>query len=219
LTPAFQALEPAGLLHRVYLEDLLKLSDPSRASFGVRLLRLLVLDPHAVPAEARALATTAHTQPEPLTTMDLIETILVYKLPRLTRQEIIAMLQLPETDLKQTRFYQEVFAEGEQEGLEKGLEQARHETAANLLSLTQMDNATIATITGLDQTAVAALRQTPRQAPATQSLRPTKARSAYSRNPVVAADGPRAKGRGPRRAPLALGSRPFCLQAAWRREA
>ena len=49
--------------------------------------------------------------------MNLIETILVYKLPTLSREEIRNHARdLTDTDLKQTRFYQEVFTEGRQEG-------------------------------------------------------------------------------------------------------
>ena len=48
--------------------------------------------------------------------LDFIETILVYKLPRLSREEIKTMLALNEIELKQTRFYQEVVEEGRQEG-------------------------------------------------------------------------------------------------------
>ncbi|MDO9106957.1 MAG: DUF4351 domain-containing protein [Methylovulum sp.] len=47
--------------------------------------------------------------------LDFIETILVYKLPRLSREEIKTMLALNEIELKQTRFYQEVVEEGRQE--------------------------------------------------------------------------------------------------------
>jgi len=47
---------------------------------------------------------------------------MVYKFPKLSRDEIKAMLHLPDTELKQTRFYQEVFAEGLEEGIEKGIE-------------------------------------------------------------------------------------------------
>jgi predicted transposase/invertase (TIGR01784 family) len=46
------------------------------------------------------------------------ETILIYKLPRLSREEMGKMFGLSE--LKQTRFYQEVFAEGKEEGKEEG---------------------------------------------------------------------------------------------------
>jgi len=53
------------------------------------------------------------------TIVNLIETILVYKLPTLSREEIQAMLELTDVDLKQTRFYQDVFAEGYLEGHQK----------------------------------------------------------------------------------------------------
>jgi predicted transposase YdaD len=41
---------------------------------------------------------------------------MVYKLPTLSREEIQQMMGLSDIDLKQTRFYQDVFAEGEVEG-------------------------------------------------------------------------------------------------------
>ena len=47
--------------------------------------------------------------------LEFIETVLVYKLPNLSREEIRAMLGL-DVQLKQTRFYQEV----EEEGFHKG---------------------------------------------------------------------------------------------------
>ena len=46
------------------------------------------------------------------------ETVLVYKFPKLTREEIEAMFTY--SDLKQTRVYQEARAEGEQRGLQVG---------------------------------------------------------------------------------------------------
>jgi predicted transposase YdaD len=46
------------------------------------------------------------------------ETILVYKFPNMSREEIEAMFGLSE--LKQTRFYQEAFQEGKEEGIEQG---------------------------------------------------------------------------------------------------
>lgn len=52
--------------------------------------------------------------------IDLIETLLVYKLPHLTRQEIKKMLRLPDPDLRKTRFYQEAYSEGEEDGHRAG---------------------------------------------------------------------------------------------------
>ncbi|MDB9313357.1 DUF2887 domain-containing protein [Spirulina sp. CS-785/01] len=56
-----------------------------------------------------------HLPPAPLQRdiIDLIETIVIYKLPQASREEIAAMLGL--TDLKQTRFYQDAFEEGREE--------------------------------------------------------------------------------------------------------
>jgi len=50
--------------------------------------------------------------------IDLIESIMVYKFPQKSRKEIAGMLGID--DLKQTRFYQEVFTEGKQEGKQEG---------------------------------------------------------------------------------------------------
>lgn len=61
------------------------------------------------------------------TIVELVETILVYKLPTLSRQEIQTMFGLTDIDLKQTRFYQEVFAEGRQEGRQEGHQEGRQE--------------------------------------------------------------------------------------------
>ncbi|MBW4512429.1 MAG: Rpn family recombination-promoting nuclease/putative transposase [Scytonematopsis contorta HA4267-MV1] len=52
------------------------------------------------------------------TLIELIETIIVYKFPDLTRQEIEDMLRL--SDLKKTKVYQEAFEEGSQQGEQRG---------------------------------------------------------------------------------------------------
>ncbi|GAB4208109.1 MAG: Rpn family recombination-promoting nuclease/putative transposase [Coleofasciculaceae cyanobacterium] len=51
--------------------------------------------------------------------IEFIETIVVYKFPQLSREEIETMLGLSE--LKNTRVYQEAHEEGLQEGIERGL--------------------------------------------------------------------------------------------------
>ena len=50
--------------------------------------------------------------------LELIETVLVYKFPKLSRQEIEAMFTY--SDLKQTRVYQEAREEGELRGEQRG---------------------------------------------------------------------------------------------------
>ena len=74
--------------------------------------------------EAEAIDTTLTTA-----IVNLVETILVYKLPTLSREEIQAMLELTDTDLKQTRFYQDVFTEGERTGRQEGRQEGRQKAS------------------------------------------------------------------------------------------
>jgi predicted transposase YdaD len=50
----------------------------------------------------------------------LIETVIIYKLAQLSREEIQTMLQVH--DIRETRVYQEAKEEGLKEGMEKGIE-------------------------------------------------------------------------------------------------
>ena len=108
-------------VHRVYLEDL---AGVDRCSPALSLIMLAICPPR----QATELARQTLVLPDPLPVgrdewLDFIETILVYKFPQLSREEIKQMIGLQDIELKQTRFYRDVFSEGEQEGLEKGLEQ------------------------------------------------------------------------------------------------
>jgi predicted transposase/invertase (TIGR01784 family) len=53
--------------------------------------------------------------------LQFIETILAYKFPTMSREEMEQMFGLSE--LKQTRFYQEAFQEGVEQGKVQGIEQ------------------------------------------------------------------------------------------------
>lgn len=128
----YEALLQCGLLHRVYLEDLL---DAPALGFDARLARLVVLDPARAPAEARELVTAPDSAADPLEILDLVETILVYKFPQCSREEIRTMLHLPETNLKQTQFYKDVFSEGRQEGRLEGRLEGRQEGRQRELDL------------------------------------------------------------------------------------
>ena len=129
LDPCYASLLTLPEVRRVYLEDLAGISNPS---LGLRLVQLLIAAPRTAAEQARHLAqqlqTRSESSPLPLSeALDLIETILVYRLPKLTRQEIQAMLGFTHTDLKKSRFYQEVFAEGRQEGHQEGHQEGRQE--------------------------------------------------------------------------------------------
>lgn len=120
----------AGLLtlpavRRVCLDQL---DAEARATPGWDLLHLIVTPTDHAAVRARALLQAAPAEPgAALDWSDFIETILVYKLPLSTREEIQAMLGITDIDLKQTRFYQDVFAEGQAEGRQEGWQQGRQQ--------------------------------------------------------------------------------------------
>jgi len=131
LSAPYEHLAQCGLVRRIYLKDLLDLKG---LSLDLRLLRLIVMEPSATRAEARDLVCNPDPAEDRLEILDLVETILVYKFPALTREEVRVMLHLPETELTKTRFYQEVFGEGREEGREEGRRQASIEILAQLLA-------------------------------------------------------------------------------------
>lgn len=83
-----------------------------------------------------------------------VETLLVYKLPRLSREEIRKMLNLLNVELKETRFYQEVFAEG----VEEGQREERLRIARRLLDVI-LDDRLLVEKTGLSEADVRELRE------------------------------------------------------------
>ena len=104
----------------MYLEDF---SGRPATTIGIRLIQLLIADAEQAVLRAGALlrqARTMSTAELPFEqVLEFVETILVYQCPQWGREEIKAMLGL-DTELKQTRFYQEVFAEGRIEGEARG---------------------------------------------------------------------------------------------------
>lgn len=105
---------------RIYLDEL---GEAANDFLGAGVIKIVVeseSEEQAVPV-AKALIEQTFTQ---LTDervqknlIDLIESIIVYKFPLKTREEIEAMFNL--SDLKQTRVYQEALAEGEEIGRQR----------------------------------------------------------------------------------------------------
>ena len=120
-------------LHRIYLEDYQNRTDLSPI---LEFIRLIASDKQQTITQAKVLAD--RLDKIDLDGLDFIETILVYKLPHLSREEIRKMLSLYEVELKQTRFYQEVSAEGREEGEligeKKGKLEGKQEECIKLLS-------------------------------------------------------------------------------------
>jgi predicted transposase/invertase (TIGR01784 family) len=82
--------------------------------------------------------------------IELIETVILYKLPRLNREEIQAMLQV--SDIRQTRVYQEAKEEGRKEGIETERERNVQEKLRLIAKMAamKMSAETIADLLGLD---------------------------------------------------------------------
>jgi predicted transposase/invertase (TIGR01784 family) len=122
----FRELLASSRVRRIYLDEL---EEAAERSLGVKVVKLVIEPAETAGEQARQLIVQAKQQLDDAAVkrdlINLIETIIVYKLPQKSREEIAAMLNLSE--LKQTRFYQEVKQEGLEEGLEQGLQQGKQE--------------------------------------------------------------------------------------------
>ena len=78
--------------------------------------------------------------------VELIETVIIYKLPRLSREEIQAMLQVH--DIRETKVFQEAKEEGIEEERQRSLEEKRRGVAR--LAAMKMSAEKIAEILELD---------------------------------------------------------------------
>jgi predicted transposase/invertase (TIGR01784 family) len=116
-TVHYSELLESERVKRIYLNELEFLPT---ASFGSRLVKLIMTRKNKVISSAKQLVTETKqetiSRSEQVLILDLIETIIVYKLPQLGREEIKQMLGLTDMDIKETKFYQDVFTEGRQEG-------------------------------------------------------------------------------------------------------
>ncbi|MHC5934220.1 Rpn family recombination-promoting nuclease/putative transposase [Nostoc sp.] len=111
---------------RVYIDEL---SSIERSSIGIETVKLIIEPESTATTRALEIVNSARQQIPDVATIreiiQLIETILIYKLPRLSQEEIGRMFG--SNELKQTRFYQDVFAEGRQEGKQEGRQEGREE--------------------------------------------------------------------------------------------
>ncbi len=106
-------------VRRIYLDELPQRSHPS---LGIGVIKLVVESETAAVRTAQTLIERTREeitdQSSQRQLIDLIESIIIYKFPQKSREEIEAMFGL--SDLKQTRVYQEALAEGEEQGLQEG---------------------------------------------------------------------------------------------------
>jgi predicted transposase YdaD len=104
-------------------------------SLGIGVLKLMIQNESQAINSAKILIERISTEiAEPQTqrnVINLIESIIIYKLPLKNREEIEAMFELQ--DLKKTRFYQEALGEGKLEGMQEGEVLGRQKGEANLV--------------------------------------------------------------------------------------
>lgn len=133
--PAMEPLLALPNLRRVYLDELPLLES---ANPWLWLVALIVADTEAIaPIVRKVQAHGTRRRAGGVDWLDLLETVLVYKLPLSTREEIQKMFNFTDVSLKETRFYQDVFAEGvvegRQEGRQEGWQAGRLEGEAAVL--------------------------------------------------------------------------------------
>ncbi len=131
----FQEFLQLPNITRIYINEL---TPSETTSLPVRLLKLIIEPAATAPNLAISLSDQARIEIPDLAIrenlINLLETIIVYKLPQKSREEIAAMFNL--SDLKQSRFYQEVFAEGEAEGKAEEKAEAKQREKAAILRMT-----------------------------------------------------------------------------------
>lgn len=114
LTP-YQELLNSPKVTRVYLDELPK---ETFNSLGTGIIQLVVCEEDTAPDMARQLLQRTQQEVEDEQTridvLNLIETVVFYKFPNKSREELAAMFGID--DLKQVRVIQEVLAEGRTEG-------------------------------------------------------------------------------------------------------
>ena len=106
-------------VRRIYLNEL---GEAGSGSLGIGVVKLVIESETQAVESAKSLIERTREQltDERLQRelIDLIETIIFYKFPHSSREEIEAMFGL--SDLKQTKVYQEALAEGEERGIQQG---------------------------------------------------------------------------------------------------
>lgn len=133
----YRVLLESAQVTRLYLNELA--DTEAEQSLGIGMIKLVVETKKRTPARVRQLVDKARQQ---LTdeavqqqVLDLIETIVLYKLPQIGRQELARMFT--RNDLRRTRYYQEVREEVreelQQEVREEVAQEVRQEEALELI--------------------------------------------------------------------------------------
>ena len=127
-----QELIASGRITRIYLDGLREETN----SLGIAIIQLILATEKKAPTMARNLAQKVEQETNTElrdNVVEFIEAVLVYKFPKLSRQEVESMFT--HSDLKKTRVYQEAMLEGKQEGLQIGKQEGLQRQAAMLVRM------------------------------------------------------------------------------------
>lgn len=157
----YRCLLNSDQMIRVYLDEL-PVPDPDDIESGV--LRLIASKPDDALGVAQALVPRVRgaklAEAFRRRVVQFIETVILYQLPKLSREEVERMLQV--TDLRETRVFQEAKEEGREEGRAEGREEGREEGLLSVAAqmLRRGDSvASIAKLTGLSPAKVRSLKK------------------------------------------------------------
>ncbi|MBG1240100.1 Rpn family recombination-promoting nuclease/putative transposase [Nostoc sp. NZL] len=122
----YQLLLNSSQVQRIYLDEL----DSEDNSLQVAIVKLIIEREETAVDKGRELILQAKQQlADEATTkqiVELIETILLYKFTRLSREELAEMLGIDD-EFKKTRMYQSIKEDGLEEGRQQGRQQGRQE--------------------------------------------------------------------------------------------
>ncbi|HEX3147276.1 MAG TPA: Rpn family recombination-promoting nuclease/putative transposase [Gemmataceae bacterium] len=132
----YQALLDAGIVRRFFVDELPEQPD---LPLGMAILNLLAqAEDRAVDSARDLIGRVKQEMPDDAARRDviqLVETVIMYKLASLSREEIQAMLKVD--DIRDTRVYREAQEEGRQEGRETQRQQQLQRDRSAIAKLAQ----------------------------------------------------------------------------------
>ena len=124
----YQRLLQSGLLHVIYLNEITE-----KTSLGINIIQLILAPTSQVQSTVQELfPQTEQITDEQLRrqVVELIDKIIIYKFPQLSTKELEKMFSL--TEWQKTRFYQDVYSDGEIQGEIKGKLESKIEVISRL---------------------------------------------------------------------------------------
>lgn len=138
----YKVLLESEHITRLYLDEL---GEVDQIPLGLGLIKLIVEGKRRTPKLIKNLINKTRSEiPSPLhrqKVLDLIETIVLYKLPFMSREELAAMYTFTKEDLRKTRYYQDVRQEAREELAEEVRESVTAEVRESVTAKTRQEEA------------------------------------------------------------------------------